>query len=161
VVGSNIAEFEENINDLKTIREVPLLDNDIKRYMKKRCPMNQMSVMFKKNNIILAGGYLDWYHEEDYYLWIRMALKNMKFKNLKEILVFARVSSTTYLRRGGVKYYSSEKKLQKYMYNSKIIKYPRYVYNIFIRFIVQILLPNKLRKIVFNNFARKNIKRKK
>ena len=28
--------------------------------------MNQVTVMFKKADVIKAGGYLDWHHEEDY-----------------------------------------------------------------------------------------------
>ena len=44
--------------------------------------MNQVSVMFRKNDVINAGGYLDWHFNEDYYLWIRMYLNGFKFKNI-------------------------------------------------------------------------------
>jgi hypothetical protein len=28
-----------------------------------------MTVMFKKDAVLEAGGYIDWYCNEDYYLW--------------------------------------------------------------------------------------------
>jgi hypothetical protein len=40
--------------------------------------MNQVSVMFKKSFAETAGGYIDWFCEEDYYLWIRIAEFRLK-----------------------------------------------------------------------------------
>jgi glycosyltransferase involved in cell wall biosynthesis len=72
VVGGNIVEFVDDINNTVGIRKVPEDDSGIKQYLKKRCPFNQVTVMFKKDDVMEAGGYIDWYCEEDYYLWIRM-----------------------------------------------------------------------------------------
>ena len=74
IVGGDIFEFSGEIENVITKRIVPTLDLQIKQYMKKRCPFNQMTVMFRKSKVQDAGGYLDWYCDEDYYLWIRMAL---------------------------------------------------------------------------------------
>lgn len=60
--------------------------------MKKRCPFNHMTVMFKKSDIIASGNYRDWFWNEDYYLWIRLALKEYKFANLANTLVYTRVA---------------------------------------------------------------------
>lgn len=157
VVGGNIKEFVETKDNIIGIREVPQEDIEIKKYLKKRCPFNQMTVMFKRSEVKRAGGYKDWYHNEDYYLWIRMYLSKSKFKNLKDYLVLARVGTEMYQRRGGIKYFISEAKLQKYMKNKGINNWATYFYNVLIRFILQVLMPNKLRGYVFKKFARKKI----
>ena len=110
--------------------------------------------MFKKTDILSVGGYIDWHYDEDYYLWIRMAEKGCKFANLPEILVNVRVGKEMYQRRGGWKYFISEYKLQKYMLTKKIINPLRFLWNVLLRFLLQVLFPNKLRGFIFQQFAR-------
>ena len=59
-----------------------------------------------------------------------------------------------YKRRGGKKYFISEKKLQDFMYKNKVISLPTYIINVTKRLIVEIILPNSLREWVFKNLAR-------
>lgn len=155
VVGGQITEFIDNIDNVIGKRIVPLLDKEIKQYLKKRCPMNLVTVMFKKNDIEKVGGFIDWYCEEDYYLWIRMYLSDMKFLNINDNLVNVRVGKEMYNRRGGLKYFKSEKKLQKYMLHNHIINHFTYLNNVMKRFVVQVLLPNRIRGFIFKKFARK------
>ncbi|MBE6667443.1 MAG: glycosyltransferase [Ruminococcaceae bacterium] len=157
IVGGNISEFIGTPENIVAKREVPSSDTDIKEYMKKRCPMNQMTVLFKKSSVEKVGGYLDWYCDEDYYLWIRMAIANMTFANMADTLVYVRVGEQMYQRRGGRKYFKSEAKLQKYMREHGIIGFGTYTVNVTKRFIVQILLPNKIRGWVFKKFAREKV----
>lgn len=154
VVGGQIYEFAGNIDNIVGKRELPQEDKDIKKYMKKRCPMNQVTVMFKKKDVIDSGNYIDWYCEEDYYLWIRMIEKGYKFYNIQKNLVFVRVNNGMYDRRGGLKYYKSEKKVQKYMLNHKLIRFFRYEYNIHIRFVAEVLITNSFRGFLYNKFLR-------
>jgi len=154
IVGGNISEFVGEVENVVGKRNVPETDLEIKEYMKTRCPMNQMTVMFKKESVENAGGYIDWYCNEDYYLWLRMALAGMKFANISEVLVNVRVGEEMYSRRGGIKYFKSEAKLQKYMLDNKIIGIMTYIMNVAKRFIVQVALPNKIRGWVFQKFAR-------
>ena len=154
IVGGNITEFIDNAENIVGKRVVPQSDSEIKEYLKERCPMNQMTVMFKKESVATAGGYIDWFCDEDYYLWIRMYLAGMKFANLPDTLVNVRVGKEMYNRRGGLKYFKSEAKLQKYMLDNKIIGFGIYFMNVAKRLIVQVLLPNKLRGWVFKKFAR-------
>lgn len=155
VIGGFINEFIHTVDNVVGTRIVPENDIDIKKYMKSRCPMNLVTVMFKKKDIMNVGGYQDWYCEEDYYLWIRLALEGYKFYNIQENLVNVRVGENMYQRRGGKKYFLSEARLQKFMYNHKLITYPKYIYNVLIRWVVQVVMPNKLRGWVFRRFARK------
>ena len=154
IVGGDIAEFIDSPENIVGYRKVPNEDNDIKEYIKKRCPMNQMTVMFRKHDVESVGGYLDWYCEEDYYLWLRMYLEGMNFANIPEVLVNVRVGKEMYQRRGGIHYFKSEAKLQRYMLQNRIIRVPTYIVNVLKRLIVQVLLPNRLRGWVFQKFAR-------
>lgn len=154
IVGGNIAEFIGEPNNIVGKRIVPPNDDEIKEYLKKRCPMNLVTVMFKKSSVTKVGGFIDWYCEEDYYLWVRMALTKMKFANTLEILAYVRVGDEMYLRRGSLRYFKSEAKLQKYMLDNKVIDFKTYISNVAKRLIVQVLLPNKIRGWVFKTFAR-------
>ena len=81
---------------------------------------------------------------------------DMRFVNVAETLVYARVGKEMYQRRGGWKYFASEARLQGYMLSQKIISYPTYISNVAKRLIVQVLLPNSIRGWVFRKFARSN-----
>lgn len=155
VVGGLIKEFIHQPDNVVGARFVPEHDAEIKEYLKSRCPMNLVTVMLRKSDVMKVGGYQDWYCEEDYFLWIRLALGGYKFYNIQENLVNVRVGKEMYQRRGGMKYFRSEARLQKYMLDHKVISLPRYLYNVAIRWAVQVVMPNSVRGWVFQTFARK------
>lgn len=155
VVGGQMSEFISTPENVVGYRQVSLTDEQIRQDLKKRCPMNQVTVMLKKPDIQKVGGYLDWYCNEDYYLWVRLYLAGMRFANVPEVLVNVRVGEDMYQRRGGWKYFASERKLQGLMRQKKIIGMGTYLVNVAKRFVVQVLLPNGLRSWVFKTFARK------
>ena len=128
--------------------------NQICKYMKKRCPFNHMTVIMRKSALEKSGGYQHWHYNEDSYLWARMYLSGAKFANLSEIACYVRVGEDMYRRRGGYKYYKSERDLFKFMYKNKIINWLEYQEAKFIRFVVQVLMPNGVRQWFFKTFAR-------
>lgn len=154
IVGGQIEEFIGSPSNVLGRRIVPETDDDLKAYMKRRCPFNHMTVMFKKSDILKAGSYQDWFWNEDYYLWIRLALEGFKFANLPYILVHARVGTEMYGRRGGDRYFKSEIGIQKLMLDKKIIGFHTYLINCGKRLVVEKLLPDKVRGWVFQKFAR-------
>lgn len=155
IVGGYISEFINNPEESIGIRQVPLTHEEISNFIKGRNPFNHMTVMFKKQSVLEAGSYQDFHFLEDYYLWIRMFLKGYKMKNIDSILVNARVGIDMYKRRGGFKYFKSCKRLQKYLLDNKLITYPKYLKNNIIRFIMQVLMPNSMRGLIYKKFARK------
>lgn len=155
ILGGNIDEFIDDIENVVGSRVVPTRNDEIRQYIKKRCPFNHMTVMYKKSAVKAAGGYRDWFWNEDYYLWIRMYLKNAVMVNTGTVLVKARVGKDMYKRRGGQKYFESEIRLQKYMLQHQMINTPTYIDNVAKRFIMQKLLPDNVRGWVFQKFARK------
>ena len=149
------AEDPTDISRKAGIRTVPETDAEIKDYLKKRCPMNHVSVMVKKDEIEAVGGYMEGYYQnEDMYLWIRLAAAGGKFGNLPDNLVNVRVGEEMYQRRGGMKYFRSEAGLQKLMLQKKMISLPRYLVNVSERLVLQVLMPNRVRGWVFRKLAR-------
>lgn len=156
VVGGDISEFIDETSHFVGRRTVPNDNIHIYENIKKRCPMNHVTVMFRAEAVQSAGGYLDWHYNEDYYLWIRMAQNGAVFANTGTVLVNVRVGEDMYRRRGGWRYFQSEARLQKYMLDHQIIGLPRFLLNVSERFMLQVLMPNGLRGWVFKNFARKS-----
>lgn len=154
IVGGDITEFIDSEENIVAKRCVPASHDEIMEYMKRRCAFNHMTVMYKKSAVQNAGGYLDWFWNEDYYLWIRMMEKNCSFANTGTVLVNVRTGRDMYRRRGGMKYFKSEAGLQKYMLQKHIIGLGTYLSNWVKRFIVQVLLPNRVRGWVFRKLAR-------
>ena len=155
IVGGQINEFIDTPDNIVGSRIVPEHDTFIKKYLRRRCPFNQTTVMLRKTEVMNAGGYRDWYCNEDYYLWIRMTEAGCRFANLPDTLVNVRVGEDMYARRGGWRYFKSEAGLQKYMLKHGIISLPRYLFNITARFAFQVAMPNRLRGFVFQKLFRK------
>lgn len=155
IIGGQMTEFIDTPNNIVGRRIVPLTNKDIYNYMKNRCALNHVTVMFRKEAVLKAGNYQDWFWNEDYYLWIRMMMMKCKFANLPDILVNVRTGSDQYARRGGRKYYESEKGIKKLQLDNKMISKREYCYFLIQRYVVQILMPNWLRGWVFRKLARK------
>lgn len=104
VVGGQIQEFEDDTQNVKGKRLVPLSFDEIKEYSKYRSPLNNPTVMFSKEAIETVGGFTAINVMEDYDLWVRLIARGYKMINLYNILVNMRVSRGMYSRRGGAKY---------------------------------------------------------
>ncbi|WP_214744404.1 glycosyltransferase [Exiguobacterium sp. s189] len=155
VVGSGITEFIINPDNIIAYKEVKSTNGEIIKNMKFRNPINHPSVMFKKKDVMDVGGYKHFELNEDYFLWIRMSRKGYKFYNINEPLVKMRITNETYLRRGGIKYFKTQKKLFDYMLKNRMINIFEYLFNNCIRFILRVLIPNNIRKIIYLKILRK------
>jgi len=155
IVGGQMTEFIGEEENIIGKREVPLSNNDIYKYMKSRCALNHVTVMFRKKSVLDVGNYQDWFWNEDYYLWVRMMIKGNVFANLPDDLVNVRSGRDQYARRGGIKYFKSEAGIQKLMKVNGLISTPRYLLNVAIRWSIQVAMPNWLRGFVFKNILRK------
>ena len=155
VVGTVVGEFIGEANNIIAYKSVLEKNEDIRRQMKYRNPMNHPSVMYRKKDVIVAGNYQHWLLNEDYYLWIRMMQKGLKFSNINEALVLMRVTEDTYFRRGGWKFFVTQKKIFDYMLKVKAINIFEYIYNNLIRLITQVFITNKMRKTLYLKILRK------
>ena len=157
IVGGQMTEFIGVPENMVGLRSVPLQNNEIYKNMRSRCALNHVTVMFRKKAVLAAGNYQDCFWNEDYYLWVRMMGCDCHFANLPDTLVNVRVGVDMYSRRGGYKYFKSERWIQRLLLKKGMISYPLYVKNIMIRFIVQMLMPSQLRGWVFRKFARRPV----
>ena len=106
MLGGQIAEFGENINDIVAYRNVPTTQKEIVRFTRLRCPFNHMTVADKKSKVLECGGYQGL--QEDYTLWIKMVATGLNVANLSDILVYARVGNGMVGRRRGWKQFQYE-----------------------------------------------------
>lgn len=157
VVGGNIVEFDDLTRKNVSYRIVPMEHKSIARYLKKRNPMNHVTVMFKKDKVIESGGYMDCLYFEDYYLWARMIKNGCIFANLGSTLVRVRAGLSMSGRRGNIKYINSIYNFEKKLYRLRLISYITFINNVIVRSLVS-LMPNKLRYYVYQRGLRKNEK---
>lgn len=156
IVGGQMTEFIGEPDNIVGRRGVPLTNEEIYQYMKSRCALNHVTVMFRKDAVLKAGNYQDWFWNEDYYLWVRMMMAKCQFANIPEVAVNVRSGADQYARRGGKKYFDSEIGIKKLMLENGMISKKEYCINYVERFIIQRMMPNSVRGWVFRTFARKN-----
>lgn len=155
IIGGQMTEFIDTPDNIIGKRVVPCTNDEIYNFMKNRCALNHVTVMFRKETVLKAGNYQDWFWNEDYYLWVRMMMNKCVFANLSDVLVNVRSGADQYARRGGRRYYESEKGIKKLQLENRMISKKEYIYYVAQRYILQILMPNWLRGWVFRTLARK------
>lgn len=148
ICGSHILEFEDNISNIVTKRKVPLHNSEIRRYQKKRDGFNHVSVMFKKSSVLAAGNYQNCLLMEDTFLWVNMFLNGAIGMNIDDYLVYVRIGTDMYERRGGLDYFKKYKEGRKKVYKTGFINLSDYYETLVIQFIVA-LIPNKIRGFIF------------
>lgn len=148
ICGGQILEFEGEPENIVAVRRVPLADEEIKRYQKRRDAFNHMTVMYKKSSVLRAGNYRSALLMEDTLLWVNMILIGAKCRNLDCCLVYVRIGLGMYERRGGLDYY------KKYRLGRKAVRKTGYIsafdhyYTLAVQFAVAVM-PNKLRGFVY------------
>jgi glycosyltransferase involved in cell wall biosynthesis len=153
IVGSWISEFESDPKLTRATRQVPVTNEEVRRTFGDKCPLNHPSIMFRKNEIIRAGGYRPDFVQEDYDLWGRMLAADCVFENIPECLVMMRARDDLFSRRGGWRYAVSEAKLQRFFLQLGLISWRTYFRNVLGRFIIRVM-PNSTRKIFYRVFLR-------
>jgi len=155
VVGGHIAEFAEYPDQIIGYRVVPLTPEMIRREASFRNPMNHVTTVFRKQDILEVGSYQSLLGFEDYYLWARLLHAGKTLSNLNENLCFVRVADAMYRRRGGVSYFQNTVTMQKYLYRYGLVTHMQYMRNVVLRFFGTVVIPNKLRGILFKCIMRR------
>lgn len=99
VLGGYLAEFDHNPKEPYAIREVPLKNEDIRKFARRRQPFNNVTVMYRKEAVLKVGGYRPMGRNEDFDLYIRLLHAGYHAMNLSEILTSARTDRTAMMRR--------------------------------------------------------------
>ena len=110
VLGGYIDEFSVEGEVIRT-KTMPLTYKDLYKYGRSRNPLNHMTVLFRKKEVLDVGGYKPLKGLEDYYLWCRMLSNGYKIANIDKVLVHARLGNFEN-RRGGFEYFKTYIKLR-------------------------------------------------
>lgn len=156
VVGGGVTEFveEEGERHLLATRIMPETPAEVRRYMQLRSPVAQPTAMIRRSAVLAVGNYQPWFNNEDYHLWIRLTRAGHAIANVAEPLLLFRTSPTLYLRRGGLKYWWNEARLQAYSYGQGTTTLARMIPGVGFRFLVQVVLPNRLRAALYKRILR-------
>lgn len=153
IVSGIVEEFAGDIQHVYARRVVPEHQQEIRDFAKKRNPFNHPCVMYRKSQVEAAGGYQDFYLLEDYYLWIRMLQHGMQGANLQEPLLWMRAGSGMVKRRGGWRYFLSQRRLLHYMHETGFITSGEYLLGACIRFGGS-MVPYRIRNLIFRKALR-------
>jgi glycosyltransferase involved in cell wall biosynthesis len=114
VVGGGIIEVDEKGAAI-ALRELPRGSEEIRRFARRRNPLNHMTVAFRRQCVLDAGGYPEIHLKEDYALWALLLSRGAKLVNVEDVLVHASAGTKMYERRGGIRYVLSEIALQRHL----------------------------------------------
>lgn len=156
VVGGMITEFSGEPTNIISERILPLEDVGIKRFMRSRCGVNHVTVIFRKSELLRAGNYQPGFVQEDFFLWARMIEAGCKFQNIPDIVVNVRSGADQFARRGGIRYIKDVYRFNHWMHRHHLISLSRMLYNDAVRTSVQYLSPNWLRTFVYQHLLRKH-----
>lgn len=99
ILGTYVREFADDPEIGLGERRVPLENDDIYRFSKRRDPFNHPSVMYKKSKVMKYGPYGDYRKNQDTDLWIKMLSNGCKGKNIGKALLLFRFDERTYVKR--------------------------------------------------------------
>ena len=99
IVGCQVIEFVGEPANKVGQRKVPLDNESIHKFCRKRDPFNHPTVMYRKSKVEAAGLYGNLRKNQDTDLWIRMLSQGAVCANLPESLLLFRFDETTYKKR--------------------------------------------------------------
>lgn len=155
IVGGQIAEFIDDPANIIGYRKVPVTNEDIHCRAGFRCPVNHMTVLMRRSEVLAAGGYQHFPTYEDYHLWTRLLARGCRFYNVPDVCCNARVDRDFYTRRSGWEYFVKTYRMERYILENGLITKTQFWKNIAIRFVGTVVIPKKLRGYLFTKFLRK------
>lgn len=153
VVGGAIAEFEVDCMAPHSIRLLPQSGQALQRFARRRSPMNNVTVVFRKSSVVYSGNYESGQDFEDYHLWARMLTLGYRLYNMDDILVYVRCGDGMQGRRGGLAYLKAEIKFQSYLRTMGLVDATGAFWNIMLRGPIR-LAPHALRSLLYKRFLR-------
>ena len=133
LVGSGLVEFMADTDNIVGQRVPPTDPDKIRRYAKVADPFHHPTIVYRKSLVLAAGGYGDLPLMEDYALFVRMMQLGARPLNVAEPLIFYRVGTSAFRRRGGKLLFSSELRLQRDFLRSGFVTRSEYLRNVIIR----------------------------
>ncbi len=99
ILGSYMNEFEDDLKHPIRVKKVPIDNNEILKYSKRRNPFNHSTLFIRKKDILAAGNYSTMRTNQDVDTWVRVLNKGYQGANIPQTLVNFRFDHNTYKRR--------------------------------------------------------------
>lgn len=154
LLGGQIAEYDEKMENIISYRKVPLMMKKIIKFSKKRSSFNHMTVVFKKDVIQNLCGYPEHLKNwQDFALWGRLLAKGHKAANLPDVVVKVRTGNNLFDRRSGLQYLKYELGALTYVFESGLINRFEYISTYLLKIVIR-LLPRKVLKLIYRTLLR-------
>ena len=158
LVGAGLYEFVDDEAVTIGMRTPPTGEEHIRRYARFHDPFNHPTVVYRRQAVQRAGGYVAVGLMEDYWLFARMLAAGVRAENLAEPLVKYRVGAGAYARRGGLAQLRAEVRLQRLMLASGFTSPLQAIRNVAVRGGYR-LVPVELRKIAYRGLLQRGFTR--
>ena len=99
IVGSHVREFIGTPENVVGERRVPLDNESIRKYLRRRDPFNHPAVMLRRSKVLACGSYGDYRKNQDTDLWFKLMSRGCKGANVDDCLLFFRFDEGTYQKR--------------------------------------------------------------
>lgn len=154
VVGGFIEEFDVDKDKPLCIRMVPTDNAQIRKFARRRQPFNNVSVMYRRQKVLEAGGYRSLCRCEDYDLYIRLLHAGCYTENVPEVLVKARVGQGGISRRAS---WATLRGVVTSRWNACKIGYSSIIDFLFcvVGELIIVICPGSVRRYIYNRFLRK------
>lgn len=147
VCGTLIDEIDTDTAEYISTRRVPLTQDDIKAFARKRSVVSHPSVIFKKSKVLAVGGYPLFRKSQDFALWSLLLVNNAVFANIDEVLLKMR-TGTDLMTRRGVSYLKYEYQVMMFQYRIGFITLAEFIKYATVRTVFRIL-PAGVKKIMY------------
>lgn len=153
IVGCPVKEFVGNIDNVVGKRNVPLDNESIHKYCRRRDPFNHPTVMYRKSKVLEYGPYGNYRKNQDTDLWIKMLSKGCKCANHPDYLLMFRFDENTYKKR---KSWVNTKLLIQIRKNAWKIGFCSWWDYINVKYaqLAVFILPAWFQRIIYKNFLR-------
>jgi len=99
IVGAYVDEFINDPEKIVSTRAVPVTNDEIYQFAKKRSAFNHPAVMYRKSRVLAYGGYANLRRNQDVDLFGRMLFGGCKAQNVPESLLLFRSNTDLAKRR--------------------------------------------------------------
>jgi glycosyltransferase involved in cell wall biosynthesis len=152
LVGAWYDIYDESLRNYISTRKVPETFEEIKKFAKKRTPINHPTIIFKKYDILKIGGYPENIGRfEDWGLALKLIKNNMLIYNLPVSVLHFRSSIEQMIRRGGIPYLIEEVSAIYKLNRNNLLSNFDFFKNLLIRTPVRIL-PKFIRYEIYKRF---------
>lgn len=157
VVGGQIIEFDEDPSKPLDMRCVPEDMEHIQKTLRLRNPMNHVTTVFRRADVLAVGNYEDRYRFEDYHLWVKLISSGYQMANIPQCCCYVRAGADAFQRRGGYAYFRQALALQMDMRKAGLISIAEFIRNAAVWFAASVVLPSGLRGFLFKKFMRTDV----